>query len=245
MIFSPIFGFLADKCGSIRTVCLLCCLVFTAGNVLYATISLSQFLPSFAELLIFRGREKNCIAHHFWCIVLAFFKAPSFRYAKSHLSLLMHSITLQQQYAFAASAAAAHWNILGSILHMPKLVSFHLLRNWCIIGSAVLLLYASRLYPLWRQFPYSISAILRSAALYMLFTWVPTWKKLSFYLSNICPTKSLLSLFVASTATAYPPLYAYFLQGIFLHQRTFSAAQTALLVYLMVCICNWYIYAHA
>ena len=108
MIFSPIFGFLADKCGSIRTVCLLCCLVFTAGNVLYATISLSQFLPSFAELLIFRGREKNCIAHHFWCIVLAFFKAPSFRYAKSHLSLLMHSITLQQQYAFAAAAAKAH-----------------------------------------------------------------------------------------------------------------------------------------
>ena len=174
-----------------------------------------SFYPVSQNSWFSEGGKKNCIAHHFWCIVLAFFKAPSFRYAKSHLSLLMHSITLQQQYAFAASAAAAHWNILGSILHMPKLVSFHLLRNWCIIGSAaVLLLYASRLYPLWiRQFPYSISAILRSAALYMLFTWVPTWKKLSFYLSNICPTKSLLSLFVALPLP--PILYAYFLQGIF------------------------------
>ena len=69
MIFSPIFGFLADKCGSIRPVCLLCCIVFTLGNVLYATISFSQTTQKslFAGLSWFLPIKnvKNCSAHHF------------------------------------------------------------------------------------------------------------------------------------------------------------------------------------
>ena len=95
---------------------------------------------------------------HCWCMVL---------------------LPLQSFGGFLSSFWMKH-----SILHMPKLVAFHLLRNWCIIMYALVTV-SFTVYVVY------FFAILRSVALYMLFTWVPTWKKLSFYLSNICPTKSL------------------------------------------------------
>ena len=39
MIFSPIFGLMADKLNSIRLVSLICCITFSLGNLFYANIS--------------------------------------------------------------------------------------------------------------------------------------------------------------------------------------------------------------
>ena len=39
-IFSPILGYVADRNGSIRFVSILCCGVFTIGNIFYSGISL-------------------------------------------------------------------------------------------------------------------------------------------------------------------------------------------------------------
>jgi ceroid-lipofuscinosis MFS transporter 7 len=40
MIFSPLFGIMADRLDSIRLVSFICCLTFCSGNLFYATISL-------------------------------------------------------------------------------------------------------------------------------------------------------------------------------------------------------------
>lgn len=40
MIFSPLFGVVADKMGQIRVVCLFCTITFCGGNVFYSLISL-------------------------------------------------------------------------------------------------------------------------------------------------------------------------------------------------------------
>ena len=40
LIFSPIFGLIADRLDSIRLVSLICCLTFSLGNALYANVSL-------------------------------------------------------------------------------------------------------------------------------------------------------------------------------------------------------------
>ena len=40
LIFSPIFGLIADRLDSIRLVSLICCLTFCLGNALYANVSL-------------------------------------------------------------------------------------------------------------------------------------------------------------------------------------------------------------
>ena len=39
MLFSPLFGYLADKLDSIRLVSMFCCVTFCVGNVFYATIA--------------------------------------------------------------------------------------------------------------------------------------------------------------------------------------------------------------
>lgn len=141
MIFSPIFGFLADKCGSIRPVCLLCCIVFTLGNVLYATISFSQTTQKslFAGLSWFlpiKCKKLQCTSLFKWCIVLGF-SEPKRRLCKVPL------VTADAWYYYLAIRSSCRFrsfwgfatleNVLGCILHMPKLVSFHLLRNWCIM----------------------------------------------------------------------------------------------------------------
>ena len=143
---------------------------------------------------------------HCWCMVL---------------------LPLQSFRGFLSSFWMKH-----SILHMPKLVAFHLLRNWCIIMYALVTV-SFTVYVVF------FFAILRSVALYMLFTWVPTWKKLSFYLSNICPTKSLCPFccFAPRRSKEQRSEYAYFFfyKSFFLHQRTFLPFfKTAFLVCLMV-----------
>ena len=40
LIFSPIFGLIADRMDSIRMVSLICCLTFCIGNALYANVAL-------------------------------------------------------------------------------------------------------------------------------------------------------------------------------------------------------------
>ena len=40
LIFSPIFGIIADRLDSIRLVSLICCLTFCLGNTLYANVAL-------------------------------------------------------------------------------------------------------------------------------------------------------------------------------------------------------------
>ena len=40
MIFSPVFGLISDRMGSVRFMSLLCCSLFTSGNVLYAIIGI-------------------------------------------------------------------------------------------------------------------------------------------------------------------------------------------------------------
>ena len=40
LIFSPIFGLIADRLDSIRLVSLICCLTFCLGNALYANVAL-------------------------------------------------------------------------------------------------------------------------------------------------------------------------------------------------------------
>ena len=40
LIFSPIFGLIADRLDSIRLVSLICCLTFCLGNTLYANVAL-------------------------------------------------------------------------------------------------------------------------------------------------------------------------------------------------------------
>lgn len=40
MVFSPLFGLISDRLGSVRLISLLCCLLLTGGNVLYALIGL-------------------------------------------------------------------------------------------------------------------------------------------------------------------------------------------------------------
>ena len=120
---------------------------------------------------------------HCWCMVL---------------------LPLQSFGGFLSSFWMKH-----SILHMPKLVAFHLLRNWCIIMYALVTVSFT---------VYIFFAILRSVALYMLFTWVPTWKKLSFYLSNICPTKSLCPFCCSAKQQCSETTqseYAYFFTRVF------------------------------
>lgn len=40
MIFSPIFGGIADRLGSVRLVSLVCCVTFCLGNVFYACVAI-------------------------------------------------------------------------------------------------------------------------------------------------------------------------------------------------------------
>ena len=40
MIFSPIFGYICDRMGSIRLVSLTCSLIFTLGHLFYSSIAL-------------------------------------------------------------------------------------------------------------------------------------------------------------------------------------------------------------
>ena len=40
LIFSPIFGLIADRLGSIRLVSLICCVTFCLGNAFYANVAL-------------------------------------------------------------------------------------------------------------------------------------------------------------------------------------------------------------
>ena len=56
LIFSPIFGLIADRLDSIRLVSLICCLTFSLGNALYANVSLVS-----ADLL---GRAFDMVKVH-------------------------------------------------------------------------------------------------------------------------------------------------------------------------------------
>ena len=56
LIFSPIFGLIADRLDSIRLVSLICCLTFCLGNALYANVSLVS-----ADLL---GRAFDMVKVH-------------------------------------------------------------------------------------------------------------------------------------------------------------------------------------
>ena len=67
LLFSPVFGFLANKFRSIRAITLAACITYVGGNIIYSTLSLFPYDARYYMLLVCRfmvgistGRLRGC-----------------------------------------------------------------------------------------------------------------------------------------------------------------------------------------
>ena len=54
LLFSPVFGFLANKFRSIRAITLAACITYVGGNIIYSTLSLFPYDARYWMLLVCR-----------------------------------------------------------------------------------------------------------------------------------------------------------------------------------------------
>ncbi|XP_023341021.1 major facilitator superfamily domain-containing protein 8 [Eurytemora carolleeae] len=111
LIFSPIFGWLGNRFGSIRLICLISCIAYVIGNVMYSCLSLFPHDPD--EDVETRGR---------------------YRYIAMFLARLLVGISSANQAPIRSYVASATWkherNMHISILSLFQALGF-------MIGPAI------------------------------------------------------------------------------------------------------------